>query len=398
MKRKANRKSKKYTRWYKYLLALFVIVTFAFILNLIALSLSGNRTDTDFRNAFLSHYKFNGVTLPKDMNFCGEAVPLDDFTVREELEKQLMLIAFNQPSTMLLNKKAARWFPVIEPILKKNGVPEDFKYIAIIESGLVNSPDQPKAGGFWQLQIPVAQYYGLEVNDEVDERFNIEKSTDAACKCFLDAYRHYHSWTLAAASYDMGMGALDKMIDKQKTSDYYQLFLNEETSQYVYRLLAFKEIITRPKSYGYSLKPSQLYAPIPVHNVKVDSSVSDLAAFAVKKGSTYKILKLLNPWLLKSSLTNPAHKTYYFQFPAKGAHLYGFETFEKNDSVPDSVKPDIIVTDTLRAPRIYVVKEKDTWESIATAFGTDTNLLLKWNRRDGHDQPSPGEELVIPAK
>jgi hypothetical protein len=266
-----------------------------------------------------------GVTIPKDLNFCGELVPVSDFTVKEGLEKELFQNTFNQPVTLLLNKKAHRWFPLIESILKKNGVPDDFKYVAIVESGFTNTPDSPNASGFWGLMTPVAQSYGLEIDDDVDERFNIEKATEVACKCFKDAYKKYKSWTLAAAAYDMGTGALDNQIEKQKSSNYYDLLLNEETSRYVYRILAFKEIISRPEAYGYKLKPKDLYLPIPSNVVKVDSSITDLAAFAVAHNSTYKILKIMNPWLLKSSLSNPDHKKYEILFPKNGVKLYGMD-------------------------------------------------------------------------
>lgn len=337
-----------FKRWHRHLLALPILLILVLSGQWLYNTYYRPVSDTDFKDSFFSNYKVRGVTIPKDLNFCGEQVPISDFTVKECLEKELFIHVFDQPNTLLLNKKANRWFKIIEPILKRNGVPDDLKYVVIVESGFENSPDVSYSGGFWGLMVPVAQSYGLEVNDEVDERFNVEKSTEVACKCFKDIYKKYNDWILAAAAYDMGTGALDNQIAKQKTNNYFNLDLSEETSRYIYRLLAFKEIISRPEAYGYKIRPRDLYYPIPTYSVKVDSSISDLAAFAIAHHSNLKILKTMNPWLLKTSLSNPNHNKYIILFPRDGVKLTGMEITDsfsaRKTPVIDSVKRK---TDTL---------------------------------------------------
>lgn len=388
-------------RYHRHLLALPALLLLVVLLKLLNFSINDTVSDSDYRNYFLSNYKVFGVTIPKDLNFCGEPVPLSDFTVREALERELMVNTYFQSQTLLFHKRASRWFPIIEPILKKNGVPDDFKYVALIESGLTNSISPQKAAGFWQLIPVTAENYGLEVNDAVDERFNVEKSTEAACKCFKEAYGRYGNWTLAAASYNLGMGGVDKQLAKQKQGSYYDLYLNEETARYVYRILAVKEIISRPKAYGYQLRPRDLYPPVPTYTVKVDSSITDLAAFAIGQGSTYKILKMMNPWLLQSSLENPDHKTYFIQFPKKGVKLYGFEEDNQPSVAADTsrfVTKTEVLADSAARPKIHLVKAGDSWESIAKAYDVPENLLLEWNKRSADQLPQAGEEIVIPRR
>lgn len=327
-------------RWYRHLLALPVFFLLFLISKLVYSAFHDPISDSDYKQLLFSDYKLFGVTIPKDLNFCGEKVPIEDYHVKQALEKEFFVKTFFQPETMILNKKAGRWFPLIEPILKKNGVPDDFKYVAILESGLSNGVDNPMSGGFWGIMPPVAVDYGLEVSDQIDERFNVEKATDAACRIFKDAYKKYNSWTLAAAAYDLGMGGLDKQLAKQNTKNYYDLDLNDETAMYIYRLLAFKEMISRPEAYGYKINKRDLFAPIPTVSVKIDSTINDLSAFATSQGSTYEALKFMNPWLLKSSLQNPDRKTYVILFPKPGVKLYGMEIIKTTDSIavpiPDS--------------------------------------------------------------
>lgn len=392
-------------RWYRHLLALPSLLLLVILIKLLNFSINDPVSDDDYRNYFVSNYKVFGVTIPKDLNFCGEKVPVTDFTVREALERELMVNTYFQSQTLLFHKRASRWFPVIEPILKKNGVPDDFKYVALIESGLSNVVSPAKAAGFWQLMEPTAEHYGLQVDENVDERFNVEKATEAACKCFKDAYARYGNWTLAAASYNLGMGGVDKQLARQQSGSYYDLYLNEETARYIFRILAVKEIVSRPKAYGYVLRPRDLYPPIPTNAVKVDSSVTDLAAFAISRGSTYKILKVMNPWLMQASLSNAEHKTYSILFPKKGAKLYDMDTEEPagSSTVPSKdtsrfVTKAEIIADSIAHPKIYVVKNNDTWQTVAKQFGVEENLLLEWNKRAKQDALKTGEEIVIPKK
>ncbi|MEO5644228.1 MAG: transglycosylase SLT domain-containing protein [Bacteroidia bacterium] len=348
MKKKAIQSLNRFIRrWYRHLFALPVFFLLFLITQLIYSSFNSAISDSDYKDLLFSDYKLEGVTIPKDLNFCGEKVPFENYRVKRALEKAFYNKAFFQPSTLILHKKAARWFPLIESILKKNGVPEDFKYVAILESGLTNSNAQSGSGGLWGIMPPVGRDYGLQVDAQVDERFNIEKATEAACRIFKDGYKKYKNYTLAAAAYDFGPGALDRQIDRQGTSNYYELDLNDETGMYIYRLLAFKEIISRPEAYGYKLSKRELFGPIPTNAIKVDSSISDLSRFAVTQGSDILAIKTLNPWLLQNSLQNPDHKMYVILFPQKGVKLYGMD-------VDSSLSIPVVIDSTKKFP----VREK----------------------------------------
>lgn len=391
-------------RWYKHLFAVPALMLLVILIKLFSFASDDAVSDEDYRSYFTSNYKVFGITIPKDINFCGEQLPINDFTVRESLERELLVNTYWQSQTILLHKRAARWFPIIEPILKKNGVPDDMKYVALAESGLTNAVSPQKASGFWQIMQATATHYGLETSTEVDERFNLEKATQAACDVLLDAYKRYGNWTMAAASYNLGMGGIDKAMAKQQANSYYNLYLNEETARYVYRIVALKEIISRPKAYGYHLRKSDLYPPIPVTKITVDSSITDLAAFAIANGTTYKILKTLNPWLISSTLTNTSNKKYIIQLPVKGASLYGLEdeTLPPNSmTVTDTSKyvtPAEIAADSASRTIIYTVGAGDSWKSLSEKFGVTKEYLLEFNKRDESKEPVTGEEIAIPRR
>lgn len=391
-------------RWYKHLLAVPALMLLVILMKLFNFSSEDAVTDEDYRSYFTSNYKVFGITIPKDINFCGEKLPIEDFTVYEALERELLVNTYWQSQTVLLHKRAARWFPIIEPILAKNGVPDDMKYVALAESGLTNAVSPQKATGFWQIMETTANHYGLEISGEVDERYNVEKATEAACKVLLDAYERYDNWTMAAASYNLGMGGIDKQIAKQQTDSYYSLYLNEETARYVYRIVALKEIISRPKAYGYHLRKQDLYPPIPVKRVTVDTAISDLTGFAIANGTTFKVLKVLNPWLLGTTLKSAAQNSYVIQLPAKGTSLYGLddEVLPPNSmTVTDTSKyvtPAEVTADSASRSIIYVAVAGDSWESISKKFGVDKNYILEFNKRDGSKEPEPGEEIAIPRR
>jgi membrane-bound lytic murein transglycosylase D len=263
-------------------------------------------------------YQVYPVDLPARLDFAGEQVPLDYFDVRESLERELLINVYWQSHTLLLLKRANRYFPAIESILNKNGVPPDLKYIAVAESDLTNAVSPQQAVGFWQFLSAVARENGLEVNREVDERYHFKKSTHAACRFLKESYKRYGSWTMAAASYNMGRAGLNEQIDRQKTDYYYDLLLNEETGRYIYRLLALKLILSDPEAYGFHLKPGDLYTEIPTYEVTVDGTVEDFADFASKYNINYKVLKMFNPWLRNNKLVNSSGKTYYIDIPRDG--------------------------------------------------------------------------------
>lgn len=253
--------------------------------------------------------------FPTEVDFADEGMPMEIPDVRERFDRELLVNANLHASTILIIKRANRVFKIIEPILEKNGVPNDFKYLAVIESSLINAVSPSGAKGVWQFMPATAKEIGMEVNDCVDERYHLEKSTEAACKFLLAAKEKFGSWTLAAASYNGGITGVNKQIDLQKVSNYYDLLLNEETSRYVFRILALKEIMKAPEKFGFAVPKQDLYELYPTRKLEIDSTVTNLADFAIRQGVNYKILKLYNPWLRDSKLDNKAKKKYVIELP-----------------------------------------------------------------------------------
>ena len=256
--------------------------------------------------------------FPVSIDFAGEAAPLQMADVRERLDRELLINANLDATTLLIIKRANRVFPIIEPILAKYGVPDDFKYLAVIESGLVNAVSPAGARGVWQFMPATAKEKGMEVNDMVDERYHLEKSTEAACKYLLEAKAKFGNWTLAAASYNGGMTGVTKQIEMQQVESYYDLLLNDETSRYVFRILALKEIMKSPEKFGFNVGANEMYVNLPSKVITVDSSILDLASFAKSQGINYKILKIHNPWLRDKKLINQGKKRYEIQIPLSG--------------------------------------------------------------------------------
>jgi hypothetical protein len=278
----------------------------------------GKEENDAYREVINEKYRIYSLPLPEKAEFAGEAVPMDQSDVREKFDRELLVNTYWHSNTLLCIKRAHRWFPVIEPILAANGIPDDFKYLALIESGFVNVVSPAGATGFWQFLAETGKSYGLEINDQVDERYHVEKSTQAACHYLKDAYDQYGSWSLAAASYNMGIAGPRRQIDRQKESTYWDLMLNDETSRYVFRILAMKEICNNADKYGFVIRPADLYEPLRYTTVTVDSSVTDFAAFAKSFGATYKELKIFNPWLRENFLRNKDRKPYEIKIPAGG--------------------------------------------------------------------------------
>ncbi len=298
--------------------------------------------DENFQDKFNEDYRIYSLTIPTDLTFCGEPVPLHDQDVYERLDRELLVNTYWQSNSLLYHKRANKWFPVIEPILKEKGIPDDFKYLALVESGLMNVVSPAGASGFWQMLEKTAQGYGLEVNSEVDERYNVVKATEAACHYLQDAYDIYGNWTLAAASYNMGMTGVQKQLDRQDVNQYYDLLLNDETSRYVFRILAAKELHEHPTKYGFHYRLKDLYSPHNTYSVKLDTAVKDLAEFAVKNKVNYKILKIFNPWLRQSYLTNKSRKQYEIRLPKAGYHDFS------STELPNSLDSSSSTVDTLQ--------------------------------------------------
>lgn len=258
------------------------------------------------------------VLYPMQMEFAGEPVPYFINDVKERLDREMITNINFHTNTTLVIKRANKVFPVIEPILKQYGVPDDFKYLAVIESSLVNAVSPAGARGIWQFMPETAKEKGMEVTDQVDERYHLEKSTVAACKYLLEAKNKFGDWTLAAASYNGGMAGITRRLQEQEVANFYDLLLTEETSRYVFRILALKEIMQNPAKYGFSMPNEVLYQPIPVKKIEIDSTITNLAIFAKSQGINYKILKIHNPWLRDKKLINKTGKKYELEIPISG--------------------------------------------------------------------------------
>ena len=263
--------------------------------------------------------------IPESLAFAGEKVPLQHYDVRESLDREMLVNGYFHSRTLFVLKKTKRYFSVIEPILHEYGIPDDFKYLAMAESDLDNVVSPAKAVGIWQLLEGTAKEYGLEVNSYVDERYDLAKSTEAACKYILDARETFGSWTLAAAAYNMGSNNLQLQIDKQKVHNYYDLLLNDETARYMYRVLAQKMLVENPGYFGFQVREDEYYPVIKTYNLEVDNAIPDLAEFALQHSINYKILKQLNPWLRQNSLPENTRKVYAIAIPEHGLRDFSLQ-------------------------------------------------------------------------
>lgn len=253
--------------------------------------------------------------LPEKVSFAGEPAPLNLPDVRERLDKELQINVYLQSSTLFLLKRANRWLPRMEEILRTNGIPDDFKYLPVIESALLNGVSPKEAVGYWQIREASGKELGLEITKEVDERYDPIKATEAACKYLKKSYDKFGNWTLVAASYNRGVAGISSDLKDQKMNNYYDVHLNDETSRYVFRLLAIKEIFENPSKYGFKLKKDHLYQPEKLRYVEVTETIPSLVDFALAQGSNYKMLKRYNPWLRQNKLTVKKGKTYRIAFP-----------------------------------------------------------------------------------
>jgi peptidoglycan lytic transglycosylase D len=256
------------------------------------------------------------VNVNKAYAFANEAVPMNNFDAVERLDRELSVNSYWHSSTLLNIKNAGRYFPIIEPILAEYGIPEDFKYLAVTESNLRNVTSPAGAKGIWQFVKSTGQYYGLEINRQVDERYHVEKATAAACKYLKEYYEDFGSWTLAAAAYNMGGPSVKKLLVEQHAKTYYDLNVNPETSRYIFRILAIKEIMTSPNDFGFYIEDNELYKPLEYRTVEVIESVPNWGAFAEEQGISYRMLKVYNPWLISGDLTCSGKKVYEVRVPA----------------------------------------------------------------------------------
>ncbi len=260
-------------------------------------------------------YRIVPLPIPDSLDFAGEPVPLDIFYVKEALDKELSVNTYWHSSTLQLIRKSTRWFPLIDSVLEANDIPVDFRYIPLIESNLSNVVSPAGAAGFWQLMKGTGRDYGLEVTKEVDERYDVKKSTEAACRYLIKAHEKLGNWTLVAASYNAGIRRITSLMEKQKTGNFYDLLLPTETNRYIYRILAIKLIINNPEYYSFYLDDEDYYEPLPYHTVEVNGKIKSWADFAKEHGITYRLLKYYNPWLRQTYLTNRKKKTYQIKLP-----------------------------------------------------------------------------------
>ncbi len=260
--------------------------------------------------------RFEAPEIPSKVSFAGEKMPVERFYVKEALDRELLSNVYFHSQTIRYIKLAPRYFRIIEPILKEEGIHEDFKYLAVAESGFNPRAISPaRAAGFWQFMQGTAADYGLEVNSEVDERYHIEKATRAACKYLKDAYEKFGSWTLVAAAYNRGMTGVYRQMERQNEDDYYDLLITTETARYVYRIVALKLILENPEKYNFYISEDDKYPVIPTKKVEIKGSVANFADYAHEQGVSYKMLKDFNPWLRENKLTYSGRKRYWVEIP-----------------------------------------------------------------------------------
>ena len=314
------------TKKHTFFILLGVALTLSFFL---LLGNTGSQSPTD---AILQHQTAIDISTPDEdvfqrifsppfpekVTFCGKDVPVNFFYVQEALERELITNCYMHGTTMQIIKRANRFFPVIEPILKKNNIPDDMKYLAVAESGLRNAVSPSKAEGFWQFLKDTGKEYRLEVNDDVDERYHLEKATQAACDYLNKSYQNYRNWELVAAAYNAGNARVNTAVSNQKIENYYNMVFNQETARYVYRIIALKYIMENPIEYGFYIKKSELYPVISTENLKVDTTITSLVDFAIEQDVPYVVLKELNPWLRSGTLPNKSGKKYEIVIPQKG--------------------------------------------------------------------------------
>ena len=299
------------------LLIISFFIVGIFVSNLFVFSVDEEKEDLTFTELFRKDYKIYSLNIPKTLAFAEETVPIQLLDVKEKLDRELLVNTYWQSNTMLYLKRSNKWFPIIEQILKEEGVPDDFKYLALIESGLTNIVSPAGAAGFWQIMKTTGKEGGLEINEAIDERYHLEKSTRLACNYLKTAKEKFGSWTLAAASYNMGISGSEKQLERQHVNSYYDLLLSEETSRYVFRILAAKEILSNPSNFGFNFREKDLYKQVETEFLPVDTTINNLAHFSQDHGINYKVLKQFNPWLRDKTLPNTSRRNYKIQLPKK---------------------------------------------------------------------------------
>lgn len=309
---------------------LFIALAIVFLGVLLYLSVNATTKEESEGKEYMKKYNVYALKIPESANFAGESVPLERWYVKEAFDRELLVNTYWQSQMIMIIKRANKYFPIIEPILEQEGVPDDLKYVAVIESALMPLAVSPaKASGIWQFMARTAKEYGLEVSGEVDERYHIEKATRAAAAYFKNSFDKFGSWTMAAAAYNAGDKGVREEAERQDASNYYDLLLNPETGRYVYRILAVKEILNNPAKYGFKVHKDDMYYAIPTKKVKVDTPIMNFAEWAKEQGINYAVLKNLNPWLRQNQLSNKAKRTYYIELPKNGWADFNYSNYQQ---------------------------------------------------------------------
>lgn len=350
-----------------------------------------------------TNFSVFGLNIPRNLSFCGEKIPTNNYALKDNLEKEFFKNKHWKNSAGYLFSKAAKWFPYIQPILKKEGVPDDFKYVAVIESHLSNAISPAGAAGFWQLVPSTARHYGLVVNETTDERMDVEKSTHAACKLIKYAYSIFKNWTLSAAAYNLGVGGIQNALAKQKSDNYYDLLLNKETGSFVYRILAYKTLLSNPESLGLKKKSLNYYPKVPIKIIKIDSSITDLKHFARTIKCNIALIKLFNPWLLGDKLDNPDKHVYEFKIPKKGNADYSpYYADLMKSMIIESNTVQLAVADSLSVPEENVINHSinanETLKDIAEFYKVNEAELKMWNNLKDSTAIKAGDILIIKLK
>ena len=296
----------------------FRILSLILVLFVTLLLLNGIQKETSGKKIFTHEfYKIKAIKLPSDLNLAGERVPIEKKDIRERMDRELLVNTYWQSNGLLLIKRANKYFPILEPLLKKHGLPDDFKFLALAESAFTDETSSAGAAGIWHFMKRTGKEYGLEINKNVDERYHIEKSTKVAAAYLKKSKERFNSWTLAAAAYNAGNYGIHKQLEKQQVTNYYDALLANETERYIFRIIALKEVISNPKKYGFIFDNEDLYTHTKTRVIKVDTVISNITLFAKKFGITYKELKIHNPWLRENKLNNASRKLYEIKIPVK---------------------------------------------------------------------------------
>ena len=296
----------------------FRILSLILILFVTLLLLNGIQKETSGKKIFTHEfYKIKAIKLPSNLNLAGERVPIEKKDIRERMDRELLVNTYWQSNGLLLIKRANKYFPILEPLLKKYGLPDDFKFLALAESAFTDETSSAGAAGIWHFMKRTGKEYGLEINKNVDERYHIEKSTKVAAAYLKKSKERFNSWTLAAAAYNAGNYGIHKQLEKQQVTNYYDALLANETERYIFRIIALKEVISNPKKYGFIFDNEDLYTHTKTRVIKVDTVISNITLFAKKFGITYKELKIHNPWLRENKLNNASRKLYEIKIPVR---------------------------------------------------------------------------------